>query len=352
MNYIIGPKMNKDGMFAGNKFPRDIINTCNDLGFEPVYVHEGYSKKKLIFQYLEDYMNLSHIKNDSIVIYIDQVTPKISRKLVYKILAKKNVKIIPLIEDIDVIRYSRNFSLQEKKRELERLSLATCIISQNHNMSKFLKNSGVEKPTVEMNVLDFLTNSTIKDEISHYSNNVICYGGNLSYKQSGFLTKLKYQDIGKLQYYVYGKGEVSNRLPHNVIYKGGFSAEESIEKLQGNWGLVWNGSSVNINDEDNNAKYYNFVSPHKFSMYALCGMPVIVYSKSAMAQFVRENECGILINSLSEIPQKIGSISRDQYTRYRNNILSIAIHISKGDFTKKSVRKAEMLVNISNDLKG
>lgn len=115
MNYIIGPKMNKDGMFAGNKFPRDIINTCNDLGFEPVYVHEGYSKKKLIFQYLEDYMNLSHIKNDSIVIYIDQVTPKISRKLVYKILAKKNVKIIPLIEDIDVIRYSRNFSLQEKR---------------------------------------------------------------------------------------------------------------------------------------------------------------------------------------------------------------------------------------------
>ncbi|MEO5285122.1 beta-1,6-galactofuranosyltransferase [Limosilactobacillus allomucosae] len=344
MNYIIGPKMDKKGMFAGNKFPRDIIDICNELGFKKVYVHEGYNQKKLFFQYLEDYINLLHIENNSTVIYIDQVTSRLSRKLVYKVLTKKNAKIIPLLEDIDILRRPRRLS-QKNRQELECLNLATCIISQNHNMSKFLKNSGVEKPTVEMNVLDFLTNSTIKDVMSHYSNDVICYGGNLSYKQSGFLTKLKSQDIGKLQYYVYGKGEVSNKLPHNVIYKGGFSAEESIEKLKGDWGLVWNGSSVNINDKDANAKYYNFVSPHKFSMYALCGMPVIVYSKSAMAEFVKENECGILINNLSEIPQKISSISKNQYIKYRRNISKVAVHISKGNFTKKAIRKAELLVN-------
>lgn len=32
MNYIIGPKMDKNGMFAGNKFTRDIVNTFNELG--------------------------------------------------------------------------------------------------------------------------------------------------------------------------------------------------------------------------------------------------------------------------------------------------------------------------------
>ena len=87
------------------------------------------------------------------------------------------------------------------------------------------------------------------------------------------------------------------------------------------------------------------MSPHKFSMYALCGMPVIVYSKSAMAEFVKENECGILINNLSEIPQKISSISKNQYIKYRRNISKVAVHISKGNFTKKAIRKAELLVN-------
>lgn len=59
--YIIGPNMGKDGLFAGNKFPRDIITICKRLGYEPIYVREGYSRKRP-WEYLIDYAQVQSIK--------------------------------------------------------------------------------------------------------------------------------------------------------------------------------------------------------------------------------------------------------------------------------------------------
>lgn len=335
--YVIGPKMKKNGFFAGNKFPRDIINICQKEGYSPIYIHEGYVKKRA-WELVIDYYHLLRIKKGSQVIYIDRVHPNLVRSIVFFVLKSKKTNIVPLLEDIDPLRDS-TISNSKKIKAIKELNNSKCIITQNYKMSNYLKRNGVLVPTLELEVLDFLTSKSIKNIGSENLLNVICYGGNLSESQSGFLHDIRIKADDKICYYVYGKGKMKDNLPKYVNYKGSFSAEDCVKNLKGGWGLVWNGNSLKVNNRDIKNNYYNYVSPHKFSMYALCGMPVIVSSTSPMARFVIQNKCGIVINNIEEIPKEINRISIKEYLQYRSNILKIASKISRGMYTKKTIKK-------------
>lgn len=337
--YIIGPDMNINGVFAGNKFPRDIITICQKEGYEPIYVAEGHSKL-MAWKYLHDWNNLQKIESNSIAVFIDQVSPRITRRMVYSTLKRKNVAIIPLLEDIDPLR-SSEMTPTQKKRELNRLHQAKYIISQNRKESKLLENMGFDVPKIELNVLDFLSDKIDSSKKEKNNKWKVCYGGNLTEQQSGFLKEIKESD--SVEYYIYGKGEVSKQLPKGAIYKGSFSAENCVGNLEGNWGLVWNGQSLEINLRDNKSTYYNYVSPHKFSMYILCGMPLIVYSGSAMAEFVQKNKCGIIIDKLDQIPKRLNLVSNTAYQEMHQNVLEIAQKISSGFFTKEVLLELEKM---------
>lgn len=157
--------------------------------------------------------------------------------------------------------------------------------------------------------------------------------------QSGFLNTLQIRDDDNLQFYVYGRGAAADNLPEHVIFKGSLSAEDCVGNLEGDWGLVWNGYSQNMDLNDSHSVYYNYVCLHKFSMYALCGMPVIVYSGGAMASFVKRKKCGITIDRLDQLPTKINAISEKEYTEYRHNILKVAKKMAVGVILKQLLKK-------------
>lgn len=337
--YIIGPNMGKDGLFAGNKFPRDIITICQQLGYRPVYVHEEYSRKRP-WEYLVDYVHVQSLEKGSDVIFIDQVSPRKSRAMVYSVLNKKHCNIIPLLEDVDPIR-NDEMSDERKKLEMQQLNTAKYLIAQNYKMSDYLHTHGVKTPSVELTALDFLVPKIADEKYEHQGKWTICYGGNLSVVQSGFLNTLQIKDDDNLQFYVYGRGAAADNLPEHVIFKGSFSAEDCVGNLEGDWGLVWNGCSQNVDLNDSHSVYYNYVCPHKFSMYALCGMPVIVYSGGAMAGFVKSKKCGITIDSLDQLPTKINAISEKEYMEYRHNILKVAKKMAKGEYTKAAIKEVE-----------
>lgn len=340
--YIIGPKMDKNGVFAGNKFPRDIIEICKNMGYIPVYINEWYSKRKP-WELIRDFFHLLKIKSNSEVVYIDQVYLHTSRNMILSILNKKNVSVISLLEDVEPIR-NETISDIDGQRAIDTLNNTKCIISQNFKMTEYLKKHGVKVDIVNLEVLDFLAPEIKKAKYKKQSVSTICYGGNLTASQSGFLHKLKIKKNELLQFYVYGAGEEQTNLPDHVFYKGVFSAEDSIKSLKGDWGLVWNGESLEFDSNDKRSVYYNYVCPHKFSMYALCGIPPIVYSGSAMAKFVSENNCGITIDNLNEIPTKVDSVSLSKYLQYRHNILNIAQKMANGNYTKLAIKKAEKII--------
>lgn len=335
--YIIGPYCEGTIFNAGGKFPRDIITIFARHGYRAIDFRELYGEFgwRYVRDYLLDWRRLSVIPEESIVVYIDQVSPIRSRHLAYKLLKDKNCSIIPLLEDIDILRnaYGENVNYGE----LSLLKDAKAIISQNSSMTQYLRNRGFNQPIIDLQLLDFL-DDTHKAFESAEHHMTVCYGGSLSNRQSGFLAKLP---ESRIQYLIFGSGELSGIEKVNVRYCGVFTVDECISKLRGDWGLVWNGQSLSIDQNDVGSTYYNYVTPHKLSMYLLCGMPVIIYERAAAAEYVKQYHCGITISSLENLEEKLEQISSDEYFAMRQNVSELAKKISRGYFTEQAINRLE-----------
>lgn len=137
------------------------------------------------------------------------------------------------MEDIDTLRNTYGKSIDTY--ELSLLKDTKAIISQNSSMTQYLQNQGFDQPIIDLQLLDFLddTHRTPESTGDHMT---VCYGGSLSKRQSGFLTKLLESNV---QYLIFGKGELSRIEKINVKYGGCFTVDECVSRLRGDWGLVW-----------------------------------------------------------------------------------------------------------------
>ena len=110
--------------------------------------------------------------------------------------------------------------------------------------------------------------------------------------------------------------------------------------LQGGFGLVWDGDSAHT-CSGMYGEYLKINNPHKASLYLASGFPIIVWSQSALADFVRNNNCGIFVNSLFEIEETLKSISEGEYQELIKNSKMIGRKIRQGHYLKTAVEKCE-----------
>ena len=52
----------------------------------------------------------------------------------------------------------------------------------------------------------------------------------------------------------------------NVVYKGVYPPDQLPDKIQGGWGLIWDGSSLK-GCQGNYGEYLKYNNPHKTSFY-------------------------------------------------------------------------------------
>ena len=88
-------------------------------------------------------------------------------------------------------------------------------------------------------------------------------------------------------------------------------------------------------------EYLKKNNPHKASLYLASGFPIIVWSQSALADFVRQNKCGILVDSLFEIAKSLESLSENDYQELIKNSKRIGKKIRNGIFLKTALEKCE-----------
>ena len=88
-------------------------------------------------------------------------------------------------------------------------------------------------------------------------------------------------------------------------------------------------------------EYLKMNNPHKASLYLASGFPIIVWRQSALADFVRKNSCGILVDSLFEIADILDSISNDEYEELIRNSKKIGDNICNGHYLKTALDKCE-----------
>ena len=75
-------------------------------------------------------------------------------------------------------------------------------------------------------------------------------------------------------------------------------------------------------------------------MYLVAGMPVICWRQSSIAEFVRRNNLGMLIDSLEDIRDMLQSMTPDEYKNMLKNIEPLRNKLMDGFFMKAAIRKA------------
>ena len=253
---------------------------------------------------------------------------------VVRMLRKQGNRIILLIHDLETFRFEgRN------KAELELLSNVDTLIVHSMPMRNRLLELGFKGRLIVLQFFDYLIdndNLTPDDGLNDGQINIV-FAGNLS--KSEFVKKLpSLPTHPDLRYHLYGLHDGTLTTGDHVLYKGVFENND-IAAIEGNWGLVWDGDSLDT-CSGVTGEYLRINAPFKFSLYLAKGLPVIVWEESAMAHYVEEYGLGIKVKSLDEVHDAIAALSEEERKRIEDNVATWSGRVRKGKMLAHALRMA------------
>lgn len=314
---------------AGPKARMDAEAIMVDIGFKEYYLSE--SRKNNVLN-----------KDDIIILQFPLLWKSLKKQIRMRFLKKKNFKAYLLIHDIESLRNKKikTFSdfkhsiihFLQNKTVLERVD---GIIAHNDKMKLELVKMGISsEKIVTLEIFDYLIPDF--NEIKIYDKEKILLAGNFDIRKTKYARNLP----KKPEFKIYGINFENNNLPNNVHYKGSFSPEELPNHLKGGFGLVWDGDSSDT-CSGMYGEYLKINNPHKASLYLASNFPIIVWRKSALADFVIRNNCGIIIDSLYEIAGILESMNEEKYQQLIDNCKKIGEKIRRGYYLKTALEKCE-----------
>ena len=134
--------------------------------------------------------------------------------------------------------------------------------------------------------------------------------------------------MSNIKFELYGP-DYSGSPGENISYHGSFSPDELISHINGHFGLVWDGESCEL-CSGAYGQYLKYNNPHKFSLYLASGIPVIVWTESAIARYVEEKGIGLCVSSLEEMDIVLNDLEREKYYSIKDNVLKIRKDIISG----------------------
>lgn len=337
---------------ALTKAREDVNHILDSLGWERMTVHRKKENQNKLLHYLrmgfltpKDWKKIGQSMETGGVLLIQfpilnsLFFNNLAAGILEKVKAKKNLKVIVLIHDLDSIRFPGEKEKQEKHEKIF-WDLADVIIVHNYRMKEYLRKQGVQKPMVALGIFDYILEPQgIKDRESHFQEVVIA--GNLDGNKAQYLRKLR--ELKQLEFRLYGPGFEERMKDKNVVYKGVYPPDQLPDKIQGGWGLIWDGSSL-TGCQGNYGEYLKYNNPHKTSFYIAMEMPVIIWKKAAMARFVEENHIGITVDSLEELPDVLNQISYEKYKEIARNTRKVSEKIRAGKYLQKALKESSKYV--------
>lgn len=317
---------------AGSKARNDIADILVKDGWEPLVVHHSEEKGtldkiKMLFLTRNDWSKIYHKipENSELLIqYPLAMYPKVSTVAIpfLKKIKRKNVKLIFLIHDLDSLRGVY------KNGEREFLSTADVIIAHNPVMVDYLKQNGYsDKEIRSLNIFDYLIQDTVACRKEGEKTEVVI-AGNLKREKAGYVYGLNEVE-GEIQFRLYGPNYDGETQGGNVKYCGQYKPEELPEKLEGGFGLVWDGNGLN-GCTGVFGEYMKYNNPHKTSLYLASGLPVIIWEKAAMAKYIEKNNLGIAVSEINEIPLKLKKMSKEDYKIMKKNVEVVGKQLCQG----------------------
>ncbi len=252
--------------------------------------------------------------------------------LLHNLLKWRGAKTAAIIIDIDGMRDKDEILLE---KEIIKLSKFNYVIAHNDAMKNLLLQYPPAAKIFTIDLFDYPVKEAISRKIF---SKTICIAANFS--KAKYVYELN--KFPQLTFNLYGQGfdTGNNKTANNIFYKGIISPHELPAKLEGSFGLVWDGNSIENCDE-----YLTYNNPHKLSLYLAAGLPVIVWKGSAAASLVEKNNIGITINSIMEVDKVLTAITKKEYESMQRNTLPFATKISQGYYLKNAVSKIIAEIN-------
>ncbi|EPH97723.1 hypothetical protein D920_01888 [Enterococcus faecalis 13-SD-W-01] len=130
------------------------------------------------------------------------------------------------------------------------------------------------------------------------------------------------------------------RQQKNLHILGEKRNEEIPRILDGGFGLVSYKAGTNKNRFKGAEKYGHYNNPLKLSLYLAAGLPVIVDSNSAHADFVRKQNIGIVLEDINNIDLLFQYLTEEDYQKMCINVEKLANLITHGHFSKYALQQA------------
>ncbi len=255
------------------------------------------------------------------------------RHLLPRVQKKKALRFIALIHDINSLRgfYGKAAEYSDAKF----LPLFDRIISHNPRMTEYLTGAGIPKDKItDLGIFDYLT----EEEAAPRSlRDGLAVAGNLDPEKSGYIYPLA--RAAKLPLHLYGLGVQKEKLPDSVRYHGSFPPETLPGKIEGAFGVIWDGPSAQA-CQGATGNYLRYNNPHKLSLYMASGLPVIIWEEAAEAEFVKSNGVGLLVDRLSDAEEKIAGLTELEYRQMVQNVSRIGQAVREGRYLTRALEKA------------
>ena len=332
---------------AGFKARMDCEIILENIGYKASLYKDIHLTKNSLISKIQRFvlmiLKIVKIRNNSIIVIN---YPQFGEYLIYCINVMRKLKkclVILLVHDIDSIRTSNCNKKFEQEKKI--FAESDYIISHNEKMTKILAekyNVNYDK-IVNLYLFDYLMNNQTND-IRRKFEEAVVVAGNLDINKAGYVYKLAdiFETISLNTY-----GPNCNLKKFSGNYKGSFLPEEIPNVLNGKYGLVWDGESLDSCKGDY-GNYLRYNNPHKVSLYLVSGLPVIIWKQAALAELIETENLGIVVENLYELEERILSVSEKEYQVMLSNVERYRKKLLQGKFLQSAIEEVERRIKQNN----
>ena len=336
MNIVLFENAGMQKYNAGSKARQDSLQIAKDCGYKHITLfHNGNAKPIAALEIVKGCISvIANAKRSDTILIQYPYSPMLLNEMLFGVLRVggklKGYEVSVLIHDLNGLRNADNALLRKELKMMRGCN----IIYHNESMKEACENVLKAKSYQILGIFDYLySGKTCKREYS--KNPTVMIAGNLSKDKCGYIYQLS--AVGGVNFDLFGVGYDGDST-EKVRYRGKYAPEELIANLDGQFGLVWDGDTINTCGGAN-GNYLRYNNPHKLSLYIAAGVPIIVWKESALARFVEDNGVGICVNSLNELPEAISKISLSDYKAMVASVEQISKQIQYGENLKKIIKQ-------------
>lgn len=319
---------------AGQKAPTDVTIIAAKSGYKPITLNRGTvtrgtEQTRLAWEDIVD-----NLKEDSyLILQLPLLDDTEGLYKIFDIKKKKNIKIIGIVHDINIVRGNpTEYDFRQYKVLKE---VPDVLIVHNMYMVKMLADRGFDSDRlVKLEIFDYL----IPDYKEIKESDGIVIAGNLMESKAGYVYQIN--KINNVTFNLFGANYNAKKPFDNINYFGAFLPDELIKNLTGKYGLVWDGDSVET-CSGGKGEYLKINNPHKLSLYLAVGLPVIIWDEAAEADFVLRENVGFTVRSLYDLPGKMSDISNNNYEIMKKNAEKVGARLRNGEYLTRALKKAE-----------